>query len=132
MISSQIRAILPYDLSAVWRAVTDIKNYGAWRSDLSHVEVKGKQQFIEYTKSGYATNFVTTQIDSLKQWEFDLENGNMRGHWIGIFQQKGSGTEVIFTEYVTIKKFFLKPFVKLYLKRQQKQFLLDLKNYLHS
>ncbi len=32
-----------------------------------------------------------------------------------------------FTENVTPKKWFMKPFVKTYLKKQQKQFVLDLK-----
>ena len=50
----------------------------------------------------------------------------MTGHWVGIFTEKGESTEVEFTENVEAKKFYFKPFVKLYLKKQQKQFVYDL------
>ena len=36
-------------------------------------------------------------------------------------------TEIDFTEQVTAKKFFIKPFVKSYLKKQQAKFISDLK-----
>ena len=62
-----------------------------------------------------------------KRWEFDMENSNMKGHWIGLFTSKDNKTEIDFTEYVTVKKFFMKPFVKSYLKKQQAQFISDLK-----
>lgn len=55
-----------------------------------------------------------------------MENTNMKGHWSGVFTSRGKETEIEFTEYVTAKKLFLKPFVKLYLKKQQKQFVADL------
>ena len=51
----------------------------------------------------------------------------MKGHWIGIFTGKGNETQIDFTENVMPKKWFMKPFVKNYLKKQQKQFVLDLK-----
>ena len=41
---------------------------------------------------------------SYKRWEFDMENTNMRGHWIGVFTSKGNETEIDFTEYVTANK----------------------------
>ena len=50
----------------------------------------------------------------------------MKGHWSGIFTYKNNETEINFTEYVTAKKFFMKPFVKSYLKQQQAQFVVDL------
>ena len=49
------------------------------------------------------------------------------GHWIGVFIDKGNETQIDFTENVIPKKWFMKPFVKTYLKKQQKQFVLDLK-----
>ena len=58
---------------------------------------------------------------------FDMENSNMAGHWIGIFTAKGNETQIDFTENVTPKKWIMKPFVKIYLKKQQEQFVLDLK-----
>ena len=50
----------------------------------------------------------------------------MKGHWIGIFTSKDNETEINFTQYVTAKKFFMKSFVKSYLKQQQAQFVVDL------
>lgn len=81
----------------------------------------------EYTKNGYATTFTVTVAEPYKRWEFDMENSNMKGHWIGVFIDKGNETQIDFTENVIPKKWFMKPFVKTYLKKQQKQFVLDLK-----
>ena len=61
-----------------------------------------------------------------------MENDNMRGHWTGIFTRKGEGTEVEFTEDVTAKKFFAKPFVKGYLKKQQALYVKDLRKALQD
>ena len=56
----------------------------------------------------------------------------MKGHWVGIFTSKDDKTEIDFTEQVTAKKFFMKPFVKSYLKKQQAQFVMDLKRILEK
>ena len=56
-----------------------------------------------------------------------MENSNMKGHWIGIFTSKGNETQIDFTECVTAKKLIMRPFVKAYLKKQQAQFVCDLK-----
>ena len=61
-----------------------------------------------------------------------MDNSNMKGHWIGIFTDKGNETQIDFTENVIPKKWFMKPFVKTYLKKQQKQFVLDLKKALEQ
>lgn len=53
----------------------------------------------------------------------------MTGRWIGIFTAKGNETQIDFTKNVTPKKCFMKPFVKLYLKKQQTQFVLNLKKH---
>ena len=66
-------------------------------------------------------------LEKLHRWEFDMENSNMAGHWIGVFMAKGNKTQVDFTENVIPKKWFMKPFVKSYLRKHQKQFVLDLK-----
>ena len=84
------------------------------------------KQFIEYTKNGYATTFTITLFEPYKRWEFDVENSNIKGHWIGIFTQKGEKTEIDFTEDVTAKKVLMKPFVKAYLKKQQARYVKDL------
>ena len=51
---------------------------------------------------------------------------NIKGRWTGIFRPKEEGTEIEFTESVSVKKFFLRPFAKSYLKKQQAMFLRDL------
>ena len=108
----------------------DIENYSAWRSDLSKTEVISDKQFIEYTKEGYPTTFIVTLVEPHRRWEFDMENSNMTGHWTGIFTAKGDETEIDFTERVEAKKWLLKPFVKLYLKKQQAQFVADIRKVL--
>lgn len=125
MAVSNMKAVIKRDIQKVWEVVTSLENYG-WRSDLGKIEVKNEKQFVEYTKDGYATTFTVTVKEPCKLWEFDMENDNMKGHWIGVFTQKGEDTEIDFTEDVTAKKIFMKPFVKLYLKKQQKQYISDL------
>ena len=124
---SNIKALLPVELHKVWDFVLDIENYAAWRSDLSKTEVISDKQFIEYTKDGYPTTFTVTLVELYRRWEFDMENDNMKGHWTGIFTAKGNETEIDFTELVEAKKLLLKPFVKLYLKKQQTQFVADVR-----
>lgn len=125
MVVSNLKATFPCDVKKVWETVTSLEKY-AWRSDLSEIEILNNKQFIEHTKDGYATTFTITATDLYKRWEFDMENSNMKGHWIGVFTPKGTQTEVDFTEEVTAKKFFMKPFVKSYLKKQQTQYIEDL------
>ena len=127
MAISNISALINADVHKVWDIVYAVEKYSLWRSDLSKTEIVNENQFIEYTKDGYATTFSTTAVELYKRWEFDMENSNMSGHWIGVFTAKGNGTQIDFTENVTPKKWFMKPFVKIYLKKHQKQFVMDLK-----
>ena len=126
MAVSNIKALIPGELQKVWDLVLDIENYGAWRSDLSKAEVISDKKFIEYTKDGYPTTFTVTLVEPYRRWEFDMENSNMKGHWIGAFTDKGNETEIDFTECVEAKKWLMKPFVKSYLKKQQAQFVADI------
>lgn len=126
MAISNIKAVFQQDIQKVWETVTSLDSY-AWRSDLSKIEILNENQFIEYTKAGYATTFTITAIETCKRWEFDMENDNMKGHWIGIFTQKDGQTEIDFTEDVAAKKLFMKPFVKGFLKKQQTLYVSDLK-----
>ena len=127
MAVSNIKALITGELQKVWELVLDIENYGAWRSDLSKTEVISDKKFIEYTKEGYPTTFTVTLVEPYRRWEFDMENSNMTGHWTGIFTAKGDETEIDFTERVEAKKWLLKPFVKLYLKKQQAHFVADIR-----
>ena len=126
MAISNIKAVFQSNLQTVWDTVTSLENY-QWRSDLSRIEVVSENQFIEYTKDGYATTFTITASVPFERWEFDMENSNMVGHWTGIFKGKGGKTEIDFTEDVTAKKLIMKPFVKGYLKKQQDQYVSDLR-----
>ena len=126
MAVSNIKALIPGELQKVWELVLDTENYAAWRSDLGKTEVISDTQFIEYTKDGYSTTFTVTLVEPYRRWEFDMENSNMKGHWIGIFTAQGDETEIDFTECVEAKKWLLKPFVKSYLRKQQAQFVADI------
>lgn len=126
MAVSRIKAIFQDDIKKVWKTVTSLENY-EWRSDLDKIEVMSGERFIEYTKEGYATTFSVTVRKEYERWEFDMENANMRGHWSGVFTSKGEQTEIEFTEDVTAKKLVMKPFVKAFLKKQQRQYITDLR-----
>ena len=125
--TSRIQAVFPAACGRVWAVVTAVEDYAAWRSDVSRVEVLGEGRFVEYTKSGFPTTFTTTVMETCRRWEFDMENANMTGHWTGVFSERDGGTEVVFTESVAAKKWFLRPFVRGYLKRQQARFAADLR-----
>lgn len=131
MAISKIKAVFQRDIKNVWNVVTSLENY-KWRSDLSKIETINEKQFVEYTKDGYATTFTITYIEPFKRWEFDMENSNMKGHWIGVFSDRNGQTEIEFTEDVTAKKLIMKPFLKLFLKRQQELYVPDLRNALES
>lgn len=121
-----MKVVFQSEIKDVWNVVTSLDNY-QWRSDLSKIEVISDKQFIEYTKDGYATTFIITVMKPFERWEFDMENSNMRGHWTGIFSAQNGQTEIELIEDVMAKKLILKPFVKAYLKRQQKRYVLDLR-----
>ena len=126
MAISNIKAPISCDVKKAWDTVTSLNQY-EWRSDLSKIEVINEKQFIEYTKDGFATTFTITVSEPCRRWEFDMENRNMKGHWVGIFSEKDGQTEIDFTEDVTAKKLILKPFVKGFLKKQQELYVSDLK-----
>ena len=132
MARTNIKAIIQSDIHNIWKIVLAVENYDKWRSDVSKTEIINEKKFIEYTKDGYSTTFTVTFIKPLNRWEFDMENSNMKGHWVGIFASQNDKTEINFTEQVIAKKFFMKPFVKSYLRKQQAQFVMDLKKVLEK
>ena len=125
MAISNIKATFPTTFENVWAIVTSLTDY-SWRSDIDKIEVVNDTTFIEYSKTGIATTFTITVCNPLERWEFDMENKNMKGHWVGIFKPKNGYVEIDFTENVSAKKFLLKPFVKTYLKKQQSTYVHDL------
>ena len=132
MVITKIKALIPGELHKVWDLVLNIEDYGSWRSDLRKAERISDKQFIEYTNNGYPTTFTVSLVETHRRWEFDMQNSNMAGHWVGVFTCKGNKTEVNFTECVEPKKLFIRPFIKLYLKKQQSQFIADLKKTLEG
>lgn len=131
MAISTAKAVFKCDVKTVWDIVTDLKNY-EWRSDLSKIEAVSEKRFTEHTKDGFVTVFTVTLTEQYKRWEFDMENDNIKGHWSGVFTQYGELTTIEFTENVTAKRLFMKPFVKGYIKKQQALYINDLKKALSS
>lgn len=131
MAISEIKAVFHADLQTVWGIVTSLENY-QWRSDLSRIEVLSDKQFIEYTRDGFPTTFTVTACEPCRRWEFDMNNRNLYGHWTGIFTERGGRTEIVFTEEVTAKKLIMRPFVKNFLKKQQEQYVVDLRKALQG
>jgi len=117
-------------IDKIWKYITDNTEY-SWRSDLSKVTVSdGGNRFIEYTKDGYQTEFTVTLKIPHERYEFDLKNSNMTGHWTGIFTKINGRVKITFIEEVEIKKAIMRPFAGIYLKKQQKRYIEDLKKVL--
>lgn len=131
MATSNIKATFSCDVKSVWNTVTSLQDY-RWRSDLDRIEVLDEKRFVEYTKEGYATTFTVTCEIPYERWEFDMENGNMKGHWAGLFHERDGMTEIDFTEDVQPKKAMMKPFIKGFLKKQQRRYVSDLQKELEG
>lgn len=132
MAVSTIKAEFQSEIEKVWELVTSLDNY-SWRSDLDKIVITvPEKEFEEHTKDGYVTKFKITAFDKYKNYEFDMENGNMQGHWTGKFSYKDGTTCIVFTEDVTAKKLVMKPFVGIYLKKQQVKYIQDLREALEA
>lgn len=132
MTTSNIKAMIPCDIQKVWGTVSAVECYHTWRSGVSKTEKIGEKQFIEYTKDGYSTSYTITAAKSPSRWELDVENDHIKGHWTILFSSKGSETEIDFTACIEAKKLSIRPigksvFEQTYLKREQTQFVTDLK-----
>ena len=132
MTVSNYKTILPGDVQTVWDIVTGAAGYPAWRSDVERVELLGRDAFAEHTRDGYVTNFTIIGEEPCRRWALAMENANLTGRWVGVFRQRGAATVIDFTECVTVKKRWMRPFVKLYLRRQQAQFAADLRRALQA
>lgn len=132
MAVSKIKAEYQCEIEKVWSTVTSLDHY-SWRSDISKIVVLiPEKQFEEYTKEGYVTKFTITEFTPYERYEFDMDNSNMSGHWTGLFSVQGNTVSIEFTEEVAAKKIIMKPFVKAYLKKQQSQYISDLKKALED
>ena len=109
----------------VWNTVTDLKNY-EWRSDISRIDIVNEKTFVEYSNENIATRFTITAFEVGKRYAFTIENSNMRGKWEGTFKKDGEYVLFTCTEDVEAKRFFMKPFIKKFLKLQQERYAMDL------
>ncbi|WP_455996202.1 SRPBCC family protein [Phocaeicola barnesiae] len=123
---STIKSSIQADLATVWHVVTSLHDF-SWRSDIISIEVFDEKHFKETSKDGYETSFTITVVEPLMKYSFLMDNENLSGEWTGYFNQTERGTEIQFTESVCLKKWWLYPFAKWYLKKHQKQYVSDLR-----
>lgn len=126
MATSNMKVTILCPIEIVWDTVTNLNDF-SWRSDLKAVKIIDEHNFIEIAKNGIETYFRITECIKYQSWIFEIENKNIKGTWIGKFYAEGDKTILDFTENIVSKKSILKPFISLYLKRQQKIYFRDLK-----
>lgn len=137
MATSNIKDMIQCDIQKVWETISAVERYHTWQRDVSKTEVIDEKQFIEYTKDGYTTTFTVTVAEPRRRLELDMENSHIKGHWTFVFASKGSETEIDFTACATAKKLTMRPvgksvFEQTYLKKEQTQFVTDLKKAIAS
>lgn len=126
MAKSNIKKVFNCDKNKLWNIITDNNNY-SWRTDLSKIEIIDETHFIEYAKNNYPTYFTITNKEKLKMYEFDIENTNIKGKWLGKFKElKDGNIEIDFTEEIETNNFIMKLLAKPYLKSMQKRYVKDL------
>lgn len=126
MIKSNITVVIKANRKMVWDCITDNQNY-AWRSDISKIETKGEEQFVEYTKTNFPTFFTITKKEPLFLYEFDMQNANLTGHWTGkLTTLSDDVTQIELIEEVEVRNPIMRLLAKSYLKKQQKQYIQDL------
>lgn len=130
MIKSTIKAELDATIDEVFNIVADNKNF-SWRSDLERIEIIDKNKFVEYAKNGFPTEFVITAKEPYSLYVFNIDNENMSGRWYGNFTSANNKTVVEFTEELTAKKAMPSFLIKIYIKKQQRQYIKDLKKRLN-
>ena len=101
--------------------------YNHKKINFDDVRIIDENNFIEITKNGVETYFRITECIKYQSWIFEIENKNIKGAWVGKFYVEDDKTILDFTETVVSKKLIFKPFISLYLKRQQKIYFRDLK-----
>lgn len=126
MATARASVFFPCPAEQVFSAVTDLSQTG-WRSDLAGVEVLDEARFVERTKSGYADPFCHHGLRAARLWALRMENGNLFGSWCGRFARRGGGTRLDCVERAQAKRWWMRPFVLWYLRRQQRRYLEDLR-----
>nr|WP_315025183.1 hypothetical protein [uncultured Aminipila sp.] len=130
MRKSSITAILDADIQKVWNIVTNNENH-QWRSDLSEIKIIDDNHFVEYTKDGFTTEFTIKVKEQYRKYEFDMENQNMTGHWVGLFSETEEGnTKIDFVEELYIKNPLMEmlSYFVMSIKNIQERYIEDLRN----
>ncbi len=126
MIKSNLKKQFSCSKELLWKIITDNDDF-SWRSDLSDIQITDDTHFIEIDKSGYPTYFTITKKEMFKEYRFDLENSNIKGRWIGKFEEIAENViELDFTEEIEAKNLLIKLLAKSYLQSQQKKYCRDL------
>lgn len=132
MIKSNIKKEFKCDKEKLWNIITDNTNYN-WRSDISKIEIVDDTHFIEYAKNNYPTYFTITSKKKLNEYKFDIENTNIKGQWIGLFNELPNGNvELDFTEEIIANNILMKILAKPYLKSSQKRYFKDLEKAINN
>lgn len=131
MVKSTIKAEINASIDDVFKIITDNNNY-SWRSDLDRIEIVGENKFVEYAKNGFPTEFTITDCIPNSYYAFNIDNANMSGRWYGKFDSVNNITVIEFTEALTAKNALPKFLIKHYIKKQQRQYIKDLKKYITS
>lgn len=126
MAKANIKVTFLCPVEKVWNTITNLSQY-KWRSDIEKIQVIDEETFIEVSKEGIKTKFTVVNKKEYELWEFTLDNKNIKGRWTGKFYCHGEKTTLDFTEEVHAKKIFMAPFVGRYLRKQQRQYFVDLK-----
>lgn len=126
MIKSTIKGEINASIDDVFKIITDNNNY-SWRSDLDRIDIVGDNKFVEYAKNGFPTEFTITDCVPNSYYAFNIDNANMCGRWYGKFDSVNGITVIEFTEELTAKKALPQFLIKLYIKKQQRQYVKDLK-----
>ena len=134
MTTHRIKADITQDLHKVWKTLSEVLGYPAWRRDVEKTVTTDENQFTVYTKDGYSTVYTVIRSEPCRCWEADVENSHVKGRWTVVLTSKGSDeTELDISAWATAKKLSTRPvgksvFEKTYLQKELERFAADLKS----
>lgn len=123
-----VKVVLNTNLQTAWDIITNNEET-TWRSDLKSSKILSETDFEEISKEGIKTTFHITKKEPYSCYEFDLENQNIKGHWIGNFSIiDNNQIEIELIEDIVFKNNFIKIVATItsYLKKMQKKYIKDL------
>lgn len=119
-------------LDDIWDFLTNLNNQ-LWRTNIKDIQIVDDSHFVEFDNDGYETHFAITNKVEKEIYEFDIENQNINGHWIGKLKQLDDHhIHIEFTEMINVNNKIMNLLAKTYLKKQQKQYIEDLKKALNK